>query len=61
MNDEHPGQMAALKLCADRMMPVSMFDDVKKSNDKPMISINITGIGEQPLTIDSDVTDVSED
>ena len=25
MNDEHPAQMAALKLCMDRMLPVSLF------------------------------------
>lgn len=61
MNDEHPGQMAALKLCMDRMLPTSMFEESKKGTDKPMISISITGIGEQPLTIDGGVTDVSED
>ena len=51
MDDEHPGQMSALKLCMDRMLPTSLFDDVKKGTDKPMININITGIGENPLSI----------
>lgn len=46
MDDEHPGQMNALKLCMDRMLPTSMFDEAKTSGDRPTISINITGIGE---------------
>ena len=46
MDDEHPGQMSALKLCMDRMLPTSMFEDAKKGGDKPNIQINITGIGE---------------
>lgn len=54
LNDEHPGQVACLKMCMDRMMPISMFEDAKKGPDKPMISISITGIGESPVTIDND-------
>lgn len=26
-NDEHPGQMAALKMCLDRLLPVSLFEE----------------------------------
>jgi len=26
LNDEHPAQLAAIKLCMDRMLPVSMFE-----------------------------------
>jgi hypothetical protein len=29
LNDEHPGQMAALKMCMDRTLPVSMFEKDK--------------------------------
>jgi hypothetical protein len=29
-NDEHPGQMTALKMCFDRMLPQSMFEDKVK-------------------------------
>ena len=29
VNDEHPGQMAALKMAIDRMLPVSEFDKDK--------------------------------
>ena len=46
MDDENPGQMAALKLCMDRMLPTSMFDEAKAASDRPNIQINITGIGE---------------
>lgn len=27
LDDEHPGQMAALKMCWDRQMPVSIFEE----------------------------------
>jgi hypothetical protein len=44
LNDDHPGQMAAIKMCLDRMLPVSMFEkDVKKGSNA--ITINITGVG----------------
>ncbi|HWQ96269.1 MAG TPA: hypothetical protein VN368_02740 [Candidatus Methylomirabilis sp.] len=28
-NDEHPGQMAALKMCMDRLLPVSLFESAE--------------------------------
>ena len=54
MNDEHPAQMAAIKLCMDRMLPVSMFE--KEGKQRSAVTINITGIGEQiqtPTIIDT--------
>lgn len=59
MNDEHPGQSAALKMCMDRMLPTSMFDEDKKGTDRPQIQINITGIGEKVEVepIDGEVVD----
>lgn len=62
MNDEHPGQINALKMCMDRMLPTAMFEP-KKGGNRTAVQINITGIGEQPLTIENtgDITDVSED
>ena len=57
LNDEHPGQMAALKMCMDRTLPIGMFE--KDKNQRSAITINITGLGEAPTTIDAeDVTDV---
>ena len=44
MNDEHPAQLAAIKLCMDRMLPVSMFE--KEGKTRSAVTINITGIGE---------------
>ena len=43
LNDEHPGQMAALKMCIDRTLPVSMFE--KDKSQRSAVTINITGIG----------------
>lgn len=45
LNDEHPGQMAALKMCADRVLPMSYFDKDKVSGGKSTVSITITGVG----------------
>lgn len=58
LNDNHPGQMAALKMCMDRSLPVSMFE--KEKGTRSAVTINITGIGETPTIIEAggDVTDV---
>jgi hypothetical protein len=37
-------QIAALKMCVDRVLPLSMFDAAKNSGQTPQISINITGL-----------------
>lgn len=51
-NDEHPGQMAAMKMCMDRMLPVSVFEE-SKDTGRTAISITITGIGETRITGDT--------
>ena len=43
MNDEHPAQMAAIKLCIDRMLPVSLFE--KEGKQRSAVNITISGIG----------------
>lgn len=43
LDDGHPGQMAALKMCMDRTLPTSMFD--KEQKQRSAVTINITGIG----------------
>jgi hypothetical protein len=43
LDDTHPGQMAALKMCMDRTLPASMFD--KEKTQRGSVTINITGIG----------------
>ena len=45
LDDEHPGQMAALKMCADRVLPVSYFEKDKTTGGKSAVSITITGVG----------------
>jgi hypothetical protein len=57
LNDEHPGQMAALKMCMDRTLPIGMFE--KDKNQRSAINITITGLGETPKIIEpEDITDV---
>ena len=56
MNDEHPAQAAMLKLCMDRMLPVSLFE--KEGKQRNAVTINITGIGGVEIEPLQDVTDV---
>ena len=62
LNDEHPGQMAALKMCMDRTLPVSMFE--KDKQQRSAITISITGLGQEPTVIEplnvSDVEDITD-
>lgn len=51
-------QIAALKMCVDRVLPLSMFDAAKNSGSVPQISINITGLTSP--TVDADVVDMGE-
>jgi len=55
-NDEHPGQMQAVKICMDRMLPTSMFED--KSVGTPVISITFGSVGDdQPVVVEGEVID----
>ncbi len=57
LNDEHPHQLVALKMCLDRTLPVSMFE--KDKSQRSAVTINITGLGEEPTIVDvNDVSDV---
>ncbi len=58
LNDEHPHQAAAWKIVADRIVPVSAFDQTKNTSGVPSISINITGLNSPSTEIVEDVTDV---
>lgn len=58
LNDEHPHQAAAWKLVADRIVPVSAFDQTKNSGGTPQISINITGLNQPTAEVVEDITDV---
>ena len=42
MDDEHQGQMAAMKMIADRILPTTSF--VSESNKSSAVQINISGL-----------------
>lgn len=58
LNDDHPGQMAALKMCFDRQLPVSLFEkDAKRGSNA--ITINIVGVDNTTIqATDDDVVDM---
>ena len=60
LSDGHPGQMAAMKLVLDRIVPASAFDVSKSAGGMPQISINITGLNQPSVSSisDEDVIDV---
>ena len=58
-NDDHPGQMAALKMAMDRILPLSMFEKDSKGQ-RSAIQINITGIGEAKIESTEQVDDIDE-
>lgn len=57
LDDEHPGQMAAIKMSIDRMLPMSTFEAAKNGGTTPTISINISGLT-APMVSTDDVVDV---
>ena len=67
LDDDHKNQSAAWKIIADRLLPLSSFEDSLKSG-KSAITINISGIGqgvtvegsEEPIE-DADYEEVSEE
>lgn len=58
LNDEHPGQMAALKLSLDRILPLSAFDAAKNSGSTPQVTINISSLGSPKLEVLEDMMDI---
>jgi len=62
LEDGHPVQSAALKMCMDRVLPVSYFDKKNEQGGRNAVSITITGIGGSTVTsgetIDGEYEDV---
>ncbi len=58
--DGHPSQSACLKMCMDRLLPISMFDE-KAGNSKPTIQINISGINDNLSVVSTDVKEMFDD
>ena len=59
LNDNHPAQMAAIKMCVDRTLPVSMFD--KDKGQRSAVHITISGIGGVDIGEKKNVIDSAED
>ncbi len=62
LNDDHPSQLAALKMCLDRQLPLSMFEKEAKRGSSA-ITINITGVSgmnTEDTVIDADDVDYEE-
>jgi predicted lipid-binding transport protein (Tim44 family) len=55
LDDDHKNQAAAWKILMDRMVPLTAFE--KGANNKPAVTINITGIGSS-ASVDADVGEV---
>lgn len=54
--------MAALKMCMDRVLPLSYFEKDKMSNGKSSVSITITGVNGNTTIVggdDEDIIDVT--
>jgi hypothetical protein len=60
LKDGHPNQMAALKMCLDRSLPISYFEnkDSGNGNGAQGIVINITGVNTPQIQTSNDVVDV---
>jgi hypothetical protein len=58
LNDDHPGQMAALKMSLDRVLPLSLFEAAKQGGNVPTISINISSMAAPVVETVEDITDV---
>ena len=53
LDDAHPGQMAALKMCMDRALPTSLFE--KTTAQRSAINITISGVNTPEI---KDIVDV---
>lgn len=49
LNDEHSGQMAAIKMVVDRILPMSEFEKIA-GGGRPSVTINISGLTEPQIT-----------
>jgi hypothetical protein len=58
LNDEHPHQLVALKMCLDRTLPVSMFE--KDKSQRSAVTISISGLGIEPMVVDTNPDDAED-
>ena len=61
LTDGHPNQIAALKMCLDRSLPLSYFENKEPGSAGGQgITINISGITAPQIQTSDDVIDVEE-
>ena len=53
LEDGHPAQGACMKMVMDRALPLGMFSEQGGGNTKPTIQINIQGLNDSSMTIQS--------
>ena len=59
MDGEDKDQFAALKFCAERILPMSAFDTAKNANAVPQVTINITSLTQDKQTYPpADIVDI---
>lgn len=58
LDPDDKDQIAALKMCVDRVLPISAFDPKAGNGGTPQISINITGL--TAPSVDADVVDMGD-
>ena len=63
LDDDDKDQIAALKMCMDRLLPTSLFEKDAKGQ-RNAVTINITGLGETKVEavqeIDAEIVDYQE-
>jgi hypothetical protein len=57
LDDEHPAQSAALKMCMDRLLPMAEFEK-NGQGARPTVTINISGLKDEKVVVEAN--DVSE-
>jgi hypothetical protein len=53
LEDGHPAQAACLKMVMDRALPLGMFSENGGGSQKPQITINIAGLTDNNISIES--------
>lgn len=57
LNDDDKDQIAALKMCMDRLLPTSLFEKDAKGQ-RNAVTINITGLGETKVEAVQEVDEI---
>lgn len=59
LNDEHPGQVTAIKMLVDRLLPLSEFEAVK-GGTRNQVTITISGVGDTKVDSNDNVVDAED-